>query len=117
MRKIFLSSEVANFGAQVYEAFSAMLRVNTSLVFELPPFKTYGADEILLEARKQMMIIEQRLNQVGRGKLLSSSLTTREEYVNALHMLSSSNVDDSPTFRISCLYSLLRLKPSAACMF
>jgi hypothetical protein len=76
-----------------------MLRVNTSLVWELPPFKTNGADEILLEARKQM-IIEQRLNQVGRGELLLSSPTTREEYVDALHMLNSNNVADSPTFQI-----------------
>jgi urocanate hydratase len=115
LRKITLSSEVTTFGAQVYEAFSAMMRVNTGLIVELPQFKTHGADERLLEARNQM-IIEQQLNQAGRGKLLSSSLTTREEYVDALHMLSSNNVDDSPTFRISCLYSLLRLKPSVACM-
>ncbi len=48
-------------GAQSYEAFSAMLRVNTSLVVIMPPFETAGVDERLRESRKQM-IIEMRLN-------------------------------------------------------
>jgi hypothetical protein len=103
----------ATLGAQAYEAFSAMLCVNTSLVLEPPPYD--GADERLLEARYQMGI-ELRLNQVGRGKLLSSSLTTREEYVDALHELNTYNAKYSPAFQVSCLYSLLRLKPSVACM-
>jgi hypothetical protein len=99
-------------GAQAYEAFSAMLRVNTSLFLNLPPFETAGADERLRESRKQMRI-EQRLNHVGRGRLLSSSQTTRTEWVGALNELNSSdNVDESPELNISCLYSLLRLKPS-----
>jgi hypothetical protein len=110
-----LSSLVTNFGAQVYEAFSAMLRVNTSLVLEPPLFETDGADEIVLDARNQMEI-ELRLNQAGRGRLLSSSLTTREEYVDALHELNTYNAEDSPAFQVSCLYSLLRLKPSVTCM-
>jgi hypothetical protein len=62
------------------------------------------------------MMIELRLNQVGRGKLLSSSLTTREEYVDALHDLITYNAKDSPTFQVTCVYSLLRLKPSITCM-
>jgi hypothetical protein len=114
LRKITLSSGT-NFGAHVYEAFSAMLRVNTSLVLKLPPFETDGADERLLEARNQMRI-EQRLNKAGRGKLLSSTQTTRDEYVDALHELNTYNAEDSPAFQVSCLYSLLRLKPSVACM-
>jgi hypothetical protein len=77
---------------------------------KLPPFKTAGADERLRESRKQM-VIEQRLNQVGRGRLLSRQ-TTREEWADALHELNSYNVNDSPAFRVSCLYSLLRLNPS-----
>jgi hypothetical protein len=102
-------------GAPAYEAFSAMLRVNTSLVLELPPFEINGVNERLLESRKQM-VIEQRLNQVGRGSLLSSSRqTTRGDYVDALQELNSCNVDDSPAFQVSCLYSLLRLHP-AVCM-
>jgi hypothetical protein len=98
-------------GVQAYKAFAAMLRVNTSLVLELPPFQTDGADERLLECRNQMHI-ERRLNQVGRGRLLSSSLTTREEYVDALHELNTYNPKDPPTFQVSCVYSLLRLDPS-----
>jgi hypothetical protein len=108
-------------GVPAYEAFSAMLRVNTSLILELPPFETDGVNGRLLESRKQMRI-EQRLNQVGRGSLLSSSRpTTRGDYVDALHELNSCdvkcscNVDVFPAFQISCLYSLLRLHP-AVCM-
>jgi hypothetical protein len=99
-------------GDQAYEAFSAMLRVNTNLVLELPPFETDSA--AASESCKEM-VIEQRLNQVGRGKLLSSSQTTREEWLDALHEMSLHNADDSPTFQVSCLYSLLRLHP-AVCM-
>jgi hypothetical protein len=105
----------ATLGAPAYEALSAMLRVNTSLVLSLPPFNTGGADERLRESKKQM-IIEQRLNQVGRGRLLASRQTTREEYVDALYELNSYVVDDSPAFQVSCLYSLLLLNPSVVCM-
>jgi hypothetical protein len=114
--KIILSTAFL-VGDQAYEAFSVMLRVprvNNNLILELPPFVTAGADERLHESRKQMLI-EQRLNQVGREKLLASSQTTREEWFDALHELSTFQVDDSPTFQISCLYSLLRLHP-AVCM-
>jgi hypothetical protein len=113
LRIIKLSSRVA-LNAHSYDAFSAMLRVNTSLILKLPPFETDGADAKLLDSRNQM-VIEQRLNKVGRGRLLASTLTTREDYVDALHELGSCNVDDSPAFQISCLYSLLRLCP-AVCM-
>jgi hypothetical protein len=98
-------------GVQAYEAFSAMLRVNTSLVLVLPPLESADADERLRESRKQM-IIEQRLNKAGRGRLLASSQTTREEWVDALLKLNSYNTDVPPAFQISCLYSLLRLDPS-----
>jgi hypothetical protein len=43
----------ATLGAQAYEAFSAMLRVNTSLVLKHPTFETAGADEKLRESHKQ----------------------------------------------------------------
>jgi hypothetical protein len=36
----------------------------------------------------------------------------REDWVYALHVLSSCNVDDSHAFQVSCLYSLLQLNPS-----
>jgi hypothetical protein len=101
----------ASLGAQAYEALSAMLRVNTSLVLKLPKFKSDGADERLLAARRQMRI-EQKLNQVGRGSLLlSSRQTIREDWVWALHDLSEFNVNESPAYQLSCLYSLLRLDP------
>jgi hypothetical protein len=106
----------ATLGVRAYEAFSAMLRVNTSLVLKLPPFERAGVDEKLLASRKQM-VIEQRLNRAGRGRLLaSSSRATREEYVDALHRLGTTNINDSPAFRLSCLYSLLRLNPSVICV-
>jgi hypothetical protein len=85
----------ATLGAQSYKAFSAMLRINTSLVLTLPPFETDGADERLLECRDQMRI-EQRLNKAGRERLLASSQTTKGEYVDAVHELNYCNVDDSP---------------------
>jgi hypothetical protein len=105
----------ATLGAQVYEAFSKMLRVNTNLVLKHPPFETAGADERLRESHKQL-VIEQRLNEVGRGRLLASRQATREEWVYALHELNSYNVDDSHAFQVSCLYSLLHLNPSVICM-
>jgi hypothetical protein len=104
----------ATLGAQSYEAFCAMLRINTSLVLKLPVFETTGADARLLEWRDQLHI-EYRLNIAGRGKLLASSQTAKDEWVDALDVLNAYNVDDSPAFQISCLYSLLRLHP-AACM-
>jgi hypothetical protein len=101
--------------ASVYEAFSAMLRVNTSLVLKLVlPFETIaGGDDKLVDSGNQMRI-EWGLNHVGCGKLLSSSQTTREERINALDELISSNVDESSEFTVSFLYSLLRLNPSSS---
>jgi hypothetical protein len=108
----------ASLGCPVYEAFSAMLRVNTSLRVELPSFDDafdgVGVDERIVDSRNQMRI-EQELNHVGRGRLLSSSQTPREEWVDALHDLNSSNVDETPEFNVSCLFRLLRLNPSV-CM-
>ena len=50
-----------------YDAFSAMLRVNTSLVLKFfPPFDDEGGDESLVDSRNRMRI-EQGLNEVGRG--------------------------------------------------
>lgn len=99
-------------GAPAYDALGAMLRVNTSLDLELPdpfPHSDVGDQTRLLESRKQM-IIEQQLNEVGRGYLLAlSSHTAKEDWVDALHNLSSYN--DSPSFEVSCLYNLLRLSP------
>jgi hypothetical protein len=109
----------ATVGVQACDAFSAMLRVNTSVALNLPPFEPAGADERLHESRKQVAI-EQILNLVGRGSLLASSQTPREDYVDALNELNSYNdsynVDYSPEFNVSCLFSLLRLHP-AVCMF
>jgi hypothetical protein len=45
-----------------YEAFSAMLRVNTSLRLEIPPFDYNVRDQRLVDSRDQ---IEQGLNEVG----------------------------------------------------
>jgi hypothetical protein len=68
--------------APAYDTFSAMLRVNTSLVLDLSPFA--GGDQRLIDSRNQMRS-EQGLNPVGRGKLVSSSQTTREEWMDALN--------------------------------
>jgi hypothetical protein len=72
--------------AAAYDAFSAMLRVNTSLVLNLSPFDYVASDQRLVDSRNQMRI-EQGLNHVGRGRLVSSSQTTREEWVDALSKL------------------------------
>jgi hypothetical protein len=103
----------ATLGARAYEAFSAMLRVNTSLTrLDLPPLDRAGGDQRLVESYDQMRI-EQGLNKVGRGKLLSSNQTTRGAWIDALHELNVTNADDTSAFQVSCLYSFLRLKPSA----
>jgi hypothetical protein len=109
---------VATFGAHSYEAFAAMLRINSSLVLKLPPplFTTYGRDENLVK-HYDLMRIEQRLNIVGRGSLiLLENDMVREDWLDALYELSSFSfgavdLDDSPALRISCVYSLLRLNP------
>jgi hypothetical protein len=110
-------------GTPAYEAFGAMLRGNTSLVLELPRLHSVGGDRRLFESHCEMHI-ENQLNLVGRGGLLASRQTTREEWVNALHELSTydaathafrSTYDVDDAFRVSCLYSLLRLNP-AICM-
>jgi hypothetical protein len=88
-----------------------MLRANTKLNLELPPFETADADERLREASDQLRI-EDRLNKAGRGKLLASSQVTKEEWVDTLCELNSYNVDFSPALQVSCLYSLLRLSPA-----
>jgi hypothetical protein len=106
----------ASLGAPAYEAFSAMLRVNTSLILELPPFGNAVNDERIFDSHNQM-VIEERLNDVGRGGLLTlSNHSTREHWVDVLFDLNSSIVDDPPAFQVSCLYSLLRLNPSVVCM-
>jgi hypothetical protein len=102
----------ATFGATAFEAFSAMLRVNTSLILTYPPVDAANAfaDERLIYHHNQM-VLEQRLNRVGRGRLLSSRQTKTEEWVDALHELNSNVVHGSPAFQVSCLYSLVRLQP------
>jgi hypothetical protein len=99
----------ASLGAQAYEAFGTMLRVNTSIKLTLPTFDDDVGDERDIEHFKQMRI-EQRLNKVGRGILLTSSQMPREEWVDALQELNAPNDDER--FEVSCLYSLLRLNPS-----
>jgi hypothetical protein len=102
-------------GVPVYEALSAMLRVNTSLVLRIHPSESDGANERLRESRDQLRI-EQRLNTVGRGRLLASNQTTREQWADAVHELASGNVDDSPAFQVSCIYSVLRSSPTVVRM-
>jgi hypothetical protein len=105
----------AALGVSAHQAFSAMLRVNTSLALKLPPLESAVADERLIDSRNQMLI-EQRLNKVGRGRLLASRQTTREEWVYALHESNSRNVSRPPALQVSCLYSLLHMNPSVVCM-
>jgi hypothetical protein len=104
-------------GAQSYEAFAAMLRVNTSIVLVLPPLDRANGDERLLACYGQMRI-EQRLNRVGRGNLLSSCQTTKKEWVDVLHELSSNGVesDGADAFRLGCIFSLFQLNPEVVSM-
>jgi hypothetical protein len=104
-------SNKAALGAESYDAFAAMLRVNTSLVLKLPPFKDTGGDHKRDKKHFNKMRIEQSLNAVGRGRLLSSSQTPRKEWVDALHGLNSYSTNN-PAFQVSCVYSLLRLNPA-----
>jgi hypothetical protein len=83
---------------------------------------TADADERLCQSRDQIRI-EQRLKRVGCGRLLSSSQTTKEEWVDALLKFSSNDVHDesdpfrlrgkfdSDAFRLSCLFRSFRLNP------
>jgi hypothetical protein len=98
-------------GAPAYDAFCAMLRVNTGLILELPPFDDDAGDEKLINSVNGMRI-EQELNDGGRKRLLSSSQTPREDWVEALDAMNFNNDDETPEFNVSCLYSLLRLNPS-----
>jgi hypothetical protein len=113
-------------------ALSEGLAVNTNLckiilssimcITELrwvPPPSTHSVLRVNMRRERKahiQMRIEQRLNKVGRRKLLSSGQTPREEWADALHELNFYNVHDSPAFQISCLHSLLRLNPSVVCM-
>jgi hypothetical protein len=108
-RRIDLQN-VDSMSAPAYDAFCAMLRVNTGLTLDLPPFDFAGCDEKLIDSVNRMRI-EQELNGVGRGRLLSSSQT--EGWVRAMDDLNLyTNDDETPEFNVSCLYSLLRLNPS-----
>jgi hypothetical protein len=64
----------ASLGAQAFRTFISMLRVNASLMLDLPKvsFDDDAGDRKDIEHFKQMLL-EQRLNEVGRGKLLASS--------------------------------------------
>jgi hypothetical protein len=98
-------------------SFSAMLRVNTSLVLQLPTIDTAVRDERLIESHNQMLI-EQRLNEVGRERLLpSSNHTTTEEWGRYPARFEQPCCQRSPAlFKVSCLYSLLRLNPTVLSM-
>jgi hypothetical protein len=100
----------ARLGAQAYEAFGSMLRVNTSLNLILPDDALdYDVGDKKDAELFNQMLIEQRLNEVGRGRPLTSSQTPREEWINALQELIATN--DNDRFKVGCLYSLLRLYP------
>jgi hypothetical protein len=103
------SRALVSLGAQAYEAFGAMLRVNTSIKLELPSYDANIGDQNSIDHFNQIRI-EQRLNEVGRGRLLDSCQTPREQWVNALQELNASH-DDDEFFEVSCLYILLRLNP------
>jgi hypothetical protein len=114
LRMIKLSESVHGF--QSYDAFAKMLRINKKLVLELPPINKDFRCERLIESFGKMRI-EQRLNRVGRRRLLASSQTTKEEWVDALHEMSSDDTDDDPdALRISCIFSLFRLNPEVVSM-
>jgi hypothetical protein len=76
---------------------------------DLPTFDDAVGDQKDMKQLNQMRI-EQRLNDVGRGRLLVANQTPREDWVDALQELNAPNVDD--LLEVSCLYSLLRLNPS-----
>jgi hypothetical protein len=75
-------SNAAKLGAQSYETFGAMLRVNASMNLVLPPLDMANSDEKLLVSYGQMRI-PQRLNRVDRVKVLLSSQTTKTDWHRA----------------------------------
>jgi hypothetical protein len=109
-RKEYLVSWSVVLFVVLYFAFDSTSSVACCLfaVLKHPPFKTAGPEKRLCESRDQLLM-KQRLDSVGRGSLLASIQTTREQWADALCELDSRNVDDSPAFQVSFLYSLLRL--------
>jgi hypothetical protein len=85
----------AELSARSYNAFGAMLRVNTNITLDLPTFDAANVDERDTTYYNQMRI-EQRLKKIGCGRYFASRQMPREEWANALNELNAPNVDDCP---------------------
>jgi hypothetical protein len=98
-----------------------MLRVNTSLIVDLPPvcltmllmiqgLSTLATPDAYRAAIEGSWPLPQETIGVETD-------AKKKEWVDALNALNSySNVDETPEFNISCLYSLLRLNPGTRMM-
>jgi len=94
-----------------YKAFALMAKTNTAITMGLPLLKSDASDETRMQ--RDRLHIEGFMNEAGRGRLVTSSTTTRTEWVNALDILNDSTAEeDGPEFHLSCLYSMLQLNPS-----
>jgi hypothetical protein len=102
----------ATFRGGAYDAFGNMLRVRTELVVDLERLSINEAEPIA-NAYSRMMIV-QRLNQAGRGRLLNQR--TRQVMQNVLQELSRVTAADPPELHVSCINELLHDNPSLLCL-
>jgi hypothetical protein len=116
----YLTLSYSGLSVRANEAFSTMLRENTNVVVNIERGTLQPGDPTFDSF--QQVRIEQLLNQVGRGGLLSLSQTSTEwvDALNELNLLSKCTCPcspcichNTPAFHVSCMYSLLRMYPSA----
>jgi len=100
-------------GAKACKALAAMLKTKKILFrLELPGIKSDADSETMLQ--HFLMCIEIYLTNAGRGSLVMSNQTTREEWINVLQDLDvtvSKEQNKRSSFQLSCLYSMLQLNP------
>jgi chromosome condensin MukBEF ATPase and DNA-binding subunit MukB len=100
----------ANFVAESYDAFSAMLLVNQGLFLFLPKLSILAEEN--LANSYNLMEIEQRLNEAGRGEPLLPNETARQASLHVLDdLLQSDDGDYADHFLLSCFYKLIRDDP------
>jgi hypothetical protein len=101
------------FGAKAFKALASMLKTNTKVEIDLPQPRSEDTDKGTRTHFFQY-VIEYMLNKAGRGTLLSSNLTTRRDWINALDDMNVRASDNEcvSEFHLSCVYSMLQLNPN-----
>jgi hypothetical protein len=98
----------ANFGANSYGVLRDMLRLRTNLVLVLPRL-LISENQLVKNAHSRMMIV-QRLNQAGSGRLLNQM--TREVMLDILNDLIRVTAADPPELQVECINHLVQANPS-----